>query len=283
VVQATGARLAVCETGAAGDPVLLLHGGPGVPDYLGPVAEVLSARRRVVRFDQRGTGDSSCPGQRYGLDDYVEDVEAVRRALGVERLGVFGHSWGGTLAQLYASRYPDRVPKLCLCNSGVGLGDDWRAMERAVFAHNRRRSGAVGFLRLGVDQALAMLPGAAGDMAARRMMARVWRNCFENPDDAPRPSEAWLAGVHSRPILATRRAALTADAGELRSVPPSVDVLIIFGERDIYGDTTTRLTARNPTARVVTIPSAGHIPWLQNRPAFVREITSFFGSEDALV
>lgn len=57
-----------------------------------------------------------------------------------------------------------------------GLGADWQAMERAVMAHNRRRSGLAGFLRLGVDQMLALLPGGAGDRAARRMMARVWRN-----------------------------------------------------------------------------------------------------------
>lgn len=57
-----------------------------------------------------------------------------------------------------------------------GLGADWQAMERAVMAHNRRRGGLAGFLRLGVDRMLALLPGGAGDRAARRMMARVWRN-----------------------------------------------------------------------------------------------------------
>lgn len=131
-----------------------------------------------------------------------------------------------------------------------------------------------------VDQMLALLPGTAGDRAARRMMARVWRNYFDPPESAPTPSHEWLAGVHSRPIFATRRAALAAPAGELLG-PPSVSVIIVFGENDICGRTTERLVARYPNARVVIIPRAGHVPWLQNRAVFVDAISTFFEVEAA--
>jgi proline iminopeptidase len=279
-VDTVGARLAVFEEGTAGDTIVLLHGGPGVPDYLADVSAILATEHRVLRFDQRGTGQSTCHSGQYSLDDYVEDVDAVRHTYGLERLLLLGHSWGGTVAQLYATRHPDRVAKLCLCNSGIGLGDDWRAMERAVMAHNRRRSGLGGFMLLGLDQALALLSGATGDRAARRMMARVWRNYFDPPESAPAPSQEWLAGVHSRPIFGTRRAALAADANDLRGLG-SVPVLIIFGEHDIYGRTTERLVARFPNARVVIIPHAGHIPWLQNRTEFVAAIGAFFEADKA--
>jgi proline iminopeptidase len=209
------------------------------------------------------------------LDDYVEDLEAVRRAYKLERLALFGHSWGGMVAQLYATHYPDRIAKLALCNSSIGLGNDWRAMERAVMAHNRHRSGLGGFVLLGLDQVVAMLPGAVGDHAARRMMARVWRNYFDPPQSAPPPSPEWLAGVHSRPIFATRSAILATKASDLHGLG-SVPVLIIFGESDIYGRTTERLIARYPGARVAVIPRAGHVPWLQNRSAFVDVIVDFF-------
>jgi pimeloyl-ACP methyl ester carboxylesterase len=148
-------------------------------------------------------------------------------------------------------------------------------------AHNRLRSGLGGFMLVGFDQVLAMLPGSVGDRAARRMMARVWRNYFDPPQSAPAPSREWLAGVHSRPIFATRRAALTADAGDLRGLG-SIPVLIIFGESDIYGRTTERLVARYPNARVVIIPGAGHVPWLQNRTAFVSALVPFFEVEGGL-
>jgi pimeloyl-ACP methyl ester carboxylesterase len=133
---------------------------------------------------------------------------------------------------------------------------------------------------LGLDQVLALLPGAAGDQAARRMMARVWRNYFDPPESAPAPSQEWLAGVHSRPIFRTRKAALAADAGGLRGLA-LMPVLIVFGEHDIYGRTTERLIARYPNARVVVIPRAGHVPWLKNRAEFVDAIATFFETDDA--
>jgi proline iminopeptidase len=279
-VDSPGARLAIYEEGTGNDTVILLHGGPGVPDYLADVSAILGSKHHVIRFDQRGTGASVCSSGQYALQDYVDDLEAVRRARKLERLALFGHSWGGMVAQLYATRHPERVAKLCLSNSSIGLGDEWRLMERAVMAHNRRRSGIGGFMLLGLDQLLAMLPGATGDRAARRMMARVWRNYFDHPQSAPPPSPEWLAGVHSRPIFLTRSAALAAKASDLSGLD-GVPVLIIFGESDIYGTTTQRLVTRYPTARVVVIPRAGHVPWLQNRAIFSDIIVEFFESPTA--
>jgi proline iminopeptidase len=276
-VDARGARLAIYEEGDGRDTVILLHGGPGVPDYLADVSAILAGKHRVIRFDQRGTGRSVCSSERYTLQDYVDDLEAIRCACKLERLALFGHSWGGLVAQLYASRYPGRVERLCLANSSIGLGDDWRLMERAVMAHNRRRAGAIGFIFLGLEQLLALLPGFAGDHFARRMMARVWRNYFDPPESAPPPPSDWLAGVHSRPIFATRRATLRAKARDLPSLT-TVPVLIILGESDIYGSTTQRLVSRYPSARVVVIPRAGHVPWLQNPVALSDTVVEFFAS-----
>ncbi len=272
--------LATYVEGSGDSAILLLHGGPGVPDYLSEVSGILRRTFRVIRFDQRGTGQSPCESNTYSLDDYVDDVESVRRSCGLDRFALFGHSWGGLLAQLYAARHADRVTKLCLCSSSIGLGQDWIAMERAVMAHNRRRSGLIGFALLGLEQLLAMVPGAVGDRAARRMMARVWRNYFDPPSTAPAPAAEWLAGIHSRAIFATRKAAVEADSSALLGVD-SRRVLIVFGESDIYGDTTGRLIARYPKARVAIIPHAGHIPWLQNRAAFADLLDDFFKQQRA--
>jgi pimeloyl-ACP methyl ester carboxylesterase len=156
-------------------------------------------------------------------------------------------------------------------------------MERAVLGFNRRRGGWSGFLRLGLDQALALLPGGLGDRAARRMMARVWRHYFDPPSAAPLQSPMWLAGIHSRAIVGTRQAIIAADAGRLPLIPPSVPVLILFGQHDIYGETTTRLTGRVRHARAVTLAGAGHIPWLQNQTAFSSEVRSFFTASHSQV
>ena len=99
-----------------GTPVVFLHGGPGggtVPDYrrfFDPSAY------RIVLFDQRGAGKST---PHASLEEnttwhLVEDIEKLRRHLGVESWVVFGGSWGSTLALAYAQTHPERVRALVL-------------------------------------------------------------------------------------------------------------------------------------------------------------------------
>jgi len=275
-VDGPGSRLAVYVSGASTDPVVLLHGGPGVPDYLAPVAEILAHRHQVIRYDQRGTGRSTAEMGRFGLSEQVEDLEAIRVALGLERINLFGHSWGGTLAQLYARTHPDRARKLFLSNSGIGLGEDWKRMERAVMTHNRTSAGVAGFALLGLWQLASMMPGSFGDAGARRLMATVWRNYFRPPSSAPEPEADWLAGVRAKAIHSTRNAAVRAEADELSEPRTDREVVILFGEYDIYGSTAAPLFDRYPGARRVVLPDCGHVPWLQSPDAFRDELCSFF-------
>jgi proline iminopeptidase len=105
------------ECGAAnGKPVVVLHGGPG--GAINPTMRRFfdPARWRVALFDQRGCGRSR---PHASLEDnttwrLVEDIERLRRHLGIERWTVFGGSWGSTLALAYAIRHPDRVEGLIL-------------------------------------------------------------------------------------------------------------------------------------------------------------------------
>ncbi len=105
-----------------GRPVLFLHGGPGAG--AGPVHRRFFDPTfwRVIIYDQRGAGRSRPLG---GLADnstphLVEDIEQLRRHLGVERFLLFGGSWGSTLALAYAQAYPDRVSGCVL--RGIFLG-----------------------------------------------------------------------------------------------------------------------------------------------------------------
>jgi len=105
------------ECGAAkGKPVVVLHGGPG--GAINPTMRRFfdPARWRVTLFDQRGCGRSR---PHASLEDnttwdLVEDIERLRRHLGVETWTVFGGSWGSTLALAYAIRHPERVSGLIL-------------------------------------------------------------------------------------------------------------------------------------------------------------------------
>jgi proline iminopeptidase len=94
----------------------LVHGGPGA-DHTGfkPTFGTLSDRLQLVYFDHRGQGRSARgPRSSYTLDNNVADMEALRAYLGLDQIVVIGGSYGGMVAQAYASRYPDRVSQLIL-------------------------------------------------------------------------------------------------------------------------------------------------------------------------
>lgn len=94
-----------------GVPILCLHGGPGMPhDYLEGLSD-LAQRRPVVFYDQLGCGRSDRPADEslWTVDRFVEELATVLHALGLERLHLFGNSWGGWLALQFTL---DRRPEL---------------------------------------------------------------------------------------------------------------------------------------------------------------------------
>jgi proline-specific peptidase len=102
-----------------GVPLLCLHGGPGWPhDYLEPI-EDLAAHRPVVFYDQLGCGRSDRPADDtlWTADRFVAEVAAVRSALGLDRLHLFGNSWGGMLALQYAVDRRAPLASLITCGS----------------------------------------------------------------------------------------------------------------------------------------------------------------------
>jgi proline iminopeptidase len=103
-----------------GPPLLVVHGGPGAShDYFLPHLLPLARTNRLVFVDERGSGRSERledAGQ-YTVANMVEDLEAVRSALGLGKVHLLGHSFGGVLAQAYAFRYPQNLRSLVLCST----------------------------------------------------------------------------------------------------------------------------------------------------------------------
>jgi len=99
-----------------GRPAVFLHGGPGGATDAAMRRFFDPRRYRIVLFDQRGCGASRPHGElrENTTWDLVNDIEALREQLGIERWLVFGGSWGSTLALAYAERHPERVTALVL-------------------------------------------------------------------------------------------------------------------------------------------------------------------------
>ena len=114
-------------------PLLLLHGGPGFPSYyLNPLGE-LSGERPVIFIDQPGCGRSEMEmdTSRMTVDFFVDNLEQVRLALGLDELYLYGHSWGTMLAADYYLKYPDHVKALILASPALSA-PQWAKDARSL-------------------------------------------------------------------------------------------------------------------------------------------------------
>lgn len=124
-VESDGIALYVRVDGnpSSGNVLIAIHGGPGMAsDYMTSLEQLAGSDLAVVPYDQRGTGRSTSPPgdpANYSLRKYVEDLEAVRQAVGVEQIHLLGHSWGGVVALRYATVYPQKVRSIVLMGSGA--------------------------------------------------------------------------------------------------------------------------------------------------------------------
>src|SRR6266478_3215209 len=115
-----------------GAPLVIVHGGPGAShDYFLPYLLPLARQNRLIFIDERGSGRSEKldDPKGYTVESMVEDVEAVRRGLGLGKIALLGHSYGGVVAQAYAFKYQANLGHLILCStfhSTRGLNDIFR-------------------------------------------------------------------------------------------------------------------------------------------------------------
>ena len=99
-----------------GETYLLVHGGPGMyHDELVPYFLEFAKTHRVIFYDQRGNGKSELTmvnAETFSTEVLVDDIEGLRKAFGIKKLNLIGHSWGGLLSMYYAAKYPDHVNRL---------------------------------------------------------------------------------------------------------------------------------------------------------------------------
>lgn len=122
----------------SGTPLFVANGGPGFDHqylHVSDAWDTLAQTRRIVMWDQRGTGRSGPlkPGQSCTLADQINDLDALRAHLGFDRIDLMGHSWGGFLVMAYAARYPQHIVHLIISDSAAPRWSDTLFLFKDVY------------------------------------------------------------------------------------------------------------------------------------------------------
>ena len=276
-VQVSGAKLWTVRQGH-GPALILCHGGPGLWDYLAPVAGMIDDLVSVYRYDQRASGRSS-GGPPYTVDAAVDDLEALRASWGLSQWIVAGHSWGATLALAYAVTYPDRVRALMYL-SGTGVDASWHAAYR----HNRaaRLTPEEEAQIADLKAQRTRLSGAAFAAVDRAYCELLWSTDFAQPHQARELVRSlFIEGIQPNYEVNERlgkEADLFAESPTLptRLAALPVRTLVLHGEADPRPASVARdLAQRLPAAEFVLLPGAGHLPWLEQPEQFKQALRAF--------
>jgi pimeloyl-ACP methyl ester carboxylesterase len=151
------------EEHGAGDPLVLLHGGFGAGELLGPLTAALAAGRRVITVDLQGHGHTGDIDRPLLPEHMADDIAALIAHLGLERADVMGYSLGGTVALRTAIQHPERVRRLVVVSVAF------------------RRDGSYPEVVAGFDQ----FGPEAADMIGRSPMGELYRAAAPRPEDWP--------------------------------------------------------------------------------------------------
>lgn len=270
-----------------GEPVVFLHGGPGVGASPKDRRFFDPNHFRVVLFDQRGAGRSTPLGELTDntIDHLVDDIERLRESLGIDRWHVFGGSWGSTLALYYAQCHPSRCRSLVLRgifamrqweidwwlnDMGRIFPEAWREFVEHLPENERNDLLENYYWRL-----------TSEDFEEQLAAAKVWSRyegvcctllpnpqfqaAFERPEVAL--GVARLEAHYFRNNRFTPDDLLLQQVDKIRHIP----AIIVQGRYDIVCPIATadELHRRWPEAHYVIVPDAGHS---SREPGICREL-----------
>ncbi len=246
-----------------GKAIVLCHGGPGGYDDLGPVADMLDDLGRVYRYDQRGSGRSERRGP-YDVATFVDDLEALRKRWRVRKWVVGGHSWGASLALIYAARYPSKTRALVYI-SGTGIDPRWRTEYRRARLTRLTTEARARF------EALNRLRARATDsqraLIAHERQTILTPTNYHDPGAAPEPP-----GDHDRLVNIEVNAHVNDDHERIVSNPRfltrvaqlPMPTLVVHGASDPRPAWSAESVARTVAdGEFVSLPGVGHYPWVE--------------------
>jgi proline iminopeptidase len=259
------------EVIGTGTPLVLLNGGPGFDHTYLHIAiawDTLAKSRRLVFYDQRGDGRSSQlkPGQSCTLADQIEDLDALRAHLGLDKMDILGHSWGGYLAMAYAARHPEHVAHMILVDSAAPKWSDNLVLFSEVFPETAERRDAFAFAEEMGDK-------AASDASLHQYLTMLFYS--------PEKRDAFVKQMSADAFHADVNKAVTGDLGrfdlnpELRKFQFPVMVATGRFDMNVAPVVAYRIHQAIAGSRFVVFEHSGHLPFYEEPDPFVRVVEEF--------
>lgn len=260
-------------------PLVIIHGGPGLDhSYFLPYLEPIAAVQPVIYFDQRGSGRSSRlnDARGYTLAATLQDLEGLRRYWNFQQFDVLGFSYGGFVAIEYALQYPSSIRRLILADTapGVYFAEEASAlkapritpeMQAAREALHARQSAmnADDFFREDFRCQVAL---NYHKVPPKELTDALVDNIHYGAEAAKMIWEQSLVGWDSRPRL------------------PQINLptLVIAGDDDIVTpiSVSKEMAQLIPGAKLVVLPQAGHLSFVDDQTGFNNAIIEFLAAPD---
>lgn len=254
-------------------PVMfVLHGGPGCDHtYFRPWLHPLADSVQLVFIDHRGNGRSSRAEETtYTIEQMADDVEALRRYLGLGPVLLLGQSFGGMVAQVFATRYPESVTKLLLANTTPSM-QFWDAAQDEAAA-------------MATPEQQAAIPALCnGEIQSQEAFDTWWEVCmplyFKHPDRLPvqiAEVEGRMTGAYE---VANYMMANEIPKYDVRPLLPEVTVptLVLAGAKDWVTPVSQSVLIDSllPDSTLVVFEESGHMPHIEENDAFLAAVRSF--------
>ena len=261
------------EQEGKGEPVVLLHGGPGATHhYFHPHFSKLKDSAKVIYYDQRGCGLSDRnKGDGYSIDQAVDDLENLRKSLGIDRWTVLGHSYGGLLAQNYAKKYPQSCKGLVLTCATPGILNLEAGRDGTFLSEEEKQK----------IESIHSNPNLSESQ-------KVY-NAFLNGDwkrqnlYKPTREEMARTALYEWDHDSDFRNSVAQEAGncDLKGVFEGcpIPTLIIEGRQDMTWNTDKpeKFQQNHPNAKMVMFESSSYNPFQDEPERFFKELKSFLG------
>ena len=264
LVASTASTMLHVEMRGEGPAAVLLHGGPGICDYLsGSVMGSWLARgHTVIGYDQRGCRESASSGP-FTVEANLADLEAIRRHLNVEQVDLIGHSWGGLLGLFYAAAFPERVARLTLIGT-IGPRRGWEeAFQNTI---DRRHSDAQRRRLARIDAEIARRRDRAEREELYRRRFNVALPSYMAPAhrDTPMEIESYSRRVNLETMADVHRSRYADSSWESGLAKLAGPITMIHGSQDpVPWSVVEDIQQLLPQARAILLEDCGHFPWLE--------------------